>query len=114
MQNKNSGHIFIRERRDIGQNQYNPNLHPTINKLRTASHLDTIFRLLIPSELNSTICLVDFNIGQEETYSLVFPEKADIQQSNLSILAPVGTVLLGHQAGDLIKWEVPAGKRRLR
>jgi len=31
----------------------------------------------------------------------------------ISILAPVGTAMLGYRVGDVIEWVVPAGKRRL-
>lgn len=64
--------------------------------------------------MNSTVSLIDLDTGAEETYSLVFPEEADIQQGKLSILAPIGTALLGYQVGDTIEWKVPAGTRRLQ
>lgn len=64
--------------------------------------------------MNSTICLVDLDTNEEETYSLVFPEDADIEAGKISILAPVGTALLGYRVGDLIEWPVPAGIRRLQ
>ena len=51
---------------------------------------------------------------QEETYTLVFPENADIGQGRISVLAPIGTAMLGYEIGDVFEWEVPAGKRRLK
>lgn len=64
--------------------------------------------------MNSTVVLVDLDTQEEETYTLVFPEDADISQGKISILAPIGTALLGYEVGDVIEWDVPAGKRRLR
>jgi regulator of nucleoside diphosphate kinase len=44
----------------------------------------------------------------------VFPEEADIDENKVSVLAPVGTALLGYQAGDVVEWPVPAGLRKFR
>jgi regulator of nucleoside diphosphate kinase len=64
--------------------------------------------------MNSTIALVDMDTNEEEIYTLVFPEDADISKGKISILAPIGTAMLGYEIGDVFEWEVPAGKRRLR
>ena len=71
----------------------------------------------IPSSvitMNSTVCLVDLDTGEEEVYTLVFPENADLKQGKISVLAPIGTAMLGYEVGDIFEWEVPAGKRKLR
>ena len=52
--------------------------------------------------------------GEIEEYVLVYPERADAASGRLSILAPVGTALLGLRAGDTIDWPTPGGMRRLR
>jgi len=64
--------------------------------------------------MNSTVMLTDLDTAEEETYTLVYPENADASQGKVSILAPVGTAMLGYQVGDVFEWEVPAGKRRLK
>jgi len=64
--------------------------------------------------MNSTIELVDMDTNEEEVYTLVFPENADISKGKISILAPIGTAMLGYEIGDVFEWDVPAGKRRLR
>ncbi|HET6823396.1 MAG TPA: nucleoside diphosphate kinase regulator [Anaerolineales bacterium] len=64
--------------------------------------------------MNSTVALTDLDTGEEETYTLVYPENADTTQGKVSILAPVGTAMLGYRVGDVFEWEVPAGKRRLK
>lgn len=64
--------------------------------------------------MNSTVRLRDLETGDEETYTLVYPEEADIEMDRLSVLAPVGTALLGYRAGDVVEWPVPAGVRRFR
>ena len=64
--------------------------------------------------MNSTVVLLDLETGDEETYTLVFPESADLSHGRISILAPIGTAMLGYEVGDVFEWEVPAGKRRLK
>ena len=64
--------------------------------------------------MNSRVALVDLDSMEEETYTLVFPEAADGTGDKISILAPIGTAMLGYSVGDTFEWEVPAGMRRLR
>jgi regulator of nucleoside diphosphate kinase len=64
--------------------------------------------------MNSKVVLFDLATRKKETYTLVFPEDADISQGKISILAPIGTAMLGYRIGDTFEWQVPAGKRRLK
>jgi regulator of nucleoside diphosphate kinase len=64
--------------------------------------------------MNSTVKLRDLETNEVETYTLVFPEQADIANNKLSVLAPVGTAILGQRVGDAIRWRVPGGWRRLK
>ena len=64
--------------------------------------------------LNSTARLVDQETNEEMVYTLVFPEAADIAQGKISVLAPIGTAMLGYKTGDTFEWDTPGGKRTLR
>jgi regulator of nucleoside diphosphate kinase len=64
--------------------------------------------------MRSTVRLKDLDNGKEMVYSLVFPNEADIDEGKISVLAPVGTAMIGYRVGDVIEWEVPAGLRRLK
>ncbi len=64
--------------------------------------------------MNSRVALVDLDTQEEEIYTLVYPENANTSEGKVSILAPVGTAMLGYRVGDVFEWEVPAGKRRLK
>ncbi len=64
--------------------------------------------------MRSTVRLKDLASGEENTYSLVFPTEADFSQGKISVLAPIGTAILGYKTGDTIEWTVPSGLRRLR
>ena len=64
--------------------------------------------------MNSTVTLRDLDTGEKETYTLVYPDQADIANDRLSVLAPVGTAILGQRVGDDLKWRVPSGWRRFK
>lgn len=64
--------------------------------------------------MNSTVTLRDLVTKEKETYTLVFPDSADIANSKLSVMAPVGTAILGQRIGDVLRWRVPEGWRRLK
>ena len=71
----------------------------------------------IPKDLitmNSKVRLKDLDTREEMIYRLVFPDAADPEQNKISILAPIGTALIGYRVGDVIEWKVPAGLRKLK
>jgi regulator of nucleoside diphosphate kinase len=70
--------------------------------------------------MNSRVKLRDLDSGDAVDFSLVFPTFPFAAGSNhlapmtVSVLAPIGTAVLGYRVGDTIEWEVPAGVRRLK
>jgi regulator of nucleoside diphosphate kinase len=52
--------------------------------------------------------------GESETYTLVYPDEADILAGRLSVLAPLGIALLGARVGQVVEFDAPAGARRLK
>ena len=64
--------------------------------------------------MNSKVRLRDLDSGQEIVYSLVFPGDANVSENKISVLAPIGTALIGYGVGDTIEWKVPGGLKRLR
>ena len=63
--------------------------------------------------MNSEIRLKDLDTGEVKTYRLVYPAQVRGEDS-ISVLAPIGTAMLGYQVGDVIEWRVPKGMRRLK
>lgn len=59
--------------------------------------------------LNSTARPIDQNTDEEMLYTLVFPEDADVSKGKISILAPIGTAMLGYKTGDTFEWDTPSG-----
>ncbi len=64
--------------------------------------------------MNSTARLVDLNTGEEMVFTLVYPDHANISEGRISVLAPIGTAILGCSEGEMVEWEVPDGIRSLR
>lgn len=64
--------------------------------------------------MNSRVRVTDLDTGKEATYQIVFPRDANASKSMISVLAPIGTALLGFKVGSEIEWETPGGLRRLR
>lgn len=64
--------------------------------------------------MNSQVRITDLDTGRQSTYTLAFPRDADIARNRISVLAPIGTALLGYRAGAVIQADVPRGKKRLR
>lgn len=65
--------------------------------------------------MNSVVRFIDVESGVESEIKLVFPGHADTETGRISVLAPVGSALLGLSEGDAIDWPMPNGRtRRLR
>jgi regulator of nucleoside diphosphate kinase len=59
--------------------------------------------------MNSTVRFRVESTSQEFTLTLVYPREMDGSSSKISILAPVGSALLGLSQGDEIEWPKPGG-----
>jgi regulator of nucleoside diphosphate kinase len=92
---------------------------------RDAEHLDDLEQELeqalvvrsgdVPHDvvtMNSRVRVRDLNSGLEFTYQVVFPKDADVAHNRISVLAPIGTALLGYGTGSTVEWQVPSGLRR--
>jgi regulator of nucleoside diphosphate kinase len=64
--------------------------------------------------MHSQVRVRDLKAQESETYTLVYPNEADINKNKLSVLAPIGMALLGTRVGQIVKFDAPAGPRRLK
>ena len=64
--------------------------------------------------MNSKVRVRDMASGEVHEYTIVYPHLSDITRNMISILAPVGTALLGYRAGDVVEWRMPSGTRALK
>jgi regulator of nucleoside diphosphate kinase len=99
------------ERSRRANHQYLSRLEEELERAETVAPED------VPADvitMRSKVRLGDLDTGEEMTYTLVFPSEANYDEGRISVLAPVGTAMLGYRAGDTIEWEVPSGTRRLK
>jgi regulator of nucleoside diphosphate kinase len=65
--------------------------------------------------MNSRVLFEDEQTGETREVSLVYPQESDASRGKVSILAPVGSALLGLAVGQKIDWQLPRGHvKRLR
>lgn len=72
----------------------------------------------MPSDIvtmNSRVRFMDIDSGEVSKVRLTYPWESNIDEGKLSILAPIGSALLGLGVDQEITWPLPNGrKKRLR
>jgi regulator of nucleoside diphosphate kinase len=63
--------------------------------------------------LDSRVLIRDLKTGECSVYTIVCRSRADLSSGELSVLAPLGTALIGYRAGDEVQWSTPGGIRHL-
>lgn len=64
--------------------------------------------------MNSRFEIEDLTTGETDSYTLVYPDRANVEARMLSVLAPIGMAVLGFSEGDEVQWTTPGGVRRFR
>jgi regulator of nucleoside diphosphate kinase len=64
--------------------------------------------------MDSCVEFEDLATGEVEEYTITFPDRANVEHKRLSILAPIGTALIGCREGNIVSWSTPGGVRRLK
>ncbi|PTN33202.1 nucleoside diphosphate kinase regulator [Desulfonatronum sp. SC1] len=90
-----------------------PNSFPGMSELE--AELERA-KVVAPEELPGTVVTMNSTVkfrvepsGEEFVMTLVYPGSEDSQGQKISILAPVGSALLGLTQGDEIEWPRPGG-----
>jgi regulator of nucleoside diphosphate kinase len=103
--------IAAAQNQDGRQSEYLAALRGELRQARTVKPSE------VPPDvvtMNSTVRLRDLDTDESETYTLVYPDRANASAGRISVLAPVGTAIIGYRVGDTVDWQVPAGLRRLK
>jgi regulator of nucleoside diphosphate kinase len=64
--------------------------------------------------MNSKLSVRDLASDERDTYTLSYPQEADIDEGRVSVMAPLGRALLGAKVGDVVEFDAPAGTRRIK
>lgn len=70
---------------------------------------------MVPSNvvtMNSSVIFEDAQSGEQREVTLVYPAEASPSTGRVSILAPIGTALLGLSVGQSIDWPLPNGRTK--
>jgi regulator of nucleoside diphosphate kinase len=99
----------------------NPALHDSPAAVRLRAEFDRA-EIVEPQDMpadvvsmNSSADCVDETDNKHHTLTLVYPRDADADAGRISVLAPVGSALLGLRVGQTIDWPGHGGRTlRLR
>jgi regulator of nucleoside diphosphate kinase len=83
-------------------------LHAELKKAKLVNKDD------FPSDvvgINSTVRVKDEDKGKIMEFTIVTPDRANIKEKRISVMAPIGTALIGFKKGQKVKWQVPSGKK---
>jgi regulator of nucleoside diphosphate kinase len=93
-----------------------------LGNLKDAAHLapeldraDIVpFRTVPPDvvTMNSRVAFEDETAGEFRIVTIVYPQEADPSEGKVSVMAPVGSALLGLSVGQSIEWCFPDGRPR--
>lgn len=61
--------------------------------------------------MNSKVSYQDLESGKENVVTVVYPDAANITENKVSVLAPIGSALIGLREGQTIQWPTPGGKQ---
>ena len=64
--------------------------------------------------MNSEVVYEDCETFTQRTVRIVYPQDADATLGHVSVLAPIGSALLGLRVNQTIEWRVPSGIKRIR
>lgn len=62
----------------------------------------------------NSIITIQTPFGPEKSYELVTPDKSNVAENKISILAPMGSALIGYAEGDEIMWQFPSGPNSIK
>ena len=62
--------------------------------------------------MHTQVKVLDLASGERRELTLVYPWQANVSAGRISVLAPLGTALLGYRVGDEVEWTMPGGLRR--
>ena len=87
-----------------------------------AEMLDSILEraVIVPAEaipkdvvtMNSSLLCALEGEATPRRWTLVYPDTADFEEGRLSVLSPIGRVLLGARAGQTVSYRLPDGREQ--
>lgn len=64
--------------------------------------------------INSVVTIEDVKAKKQMKIQIVLPSVANVNESKISILAPLSVAIIGFKENDEVDWELPAGIKTLK
>jgi regulator of nucleoside diphosphate kinase len=64
--------------------------------------------------INSKFEVLDTKTNKSYTYTLTWPQKANLATGLISVLSPLGIALIGFKEGSTVEWTLPGGLKQLK
>ena len=92
---------------------YKASIEKLANELKSAT---IVTDKAMPEEIVrfNSIVTIQPPFGEPKSYQIVTPEKSDIANNKLSVLAPMGLALFGYAISDEIMWQFPTGVHAIK
>lgn len=107
---ENKEFMFLREQQDRVQAEVN-RLEDLLDKAEIIDESEIRSDMV---SIGTSVILQPAEGDGPETFILVSPAEVSLEKNKISIESPVGKALIGHQQGDEVVVETPAGNRRYR
>lgn len=106
-------------KRIISMSQYHKDktYRASIEKLHTElDQAELVSKKKMPDDVIRFDSLVTIEIPGNitKTYEIVIPEKSDLKNNKISVLAPMGLALFGYAKGDEVEWQFPKGLSHIK
>jgi regulator of nucleoside diphosphate kinase len=99
------------------QNNSDRNYNLSIRRLKKELESARIVSIYeIPDDvirMNSTVT-VQMPKNVTRNFTIVLPEKSNLEQNKLSVLSPMGLALMGYAINDTILWQFPSGETLIK
>lgn len=107
----------IKEMIGASQNKIDQTYRASVEKFLTELKTARIVNIAkMPKDvvrLNSTVTIQD-PYGNIRGYVIVKPERSNVTENKISILAPMGLALFGYAKDDEIMWQFPSGMQAIK
>jgi len=113
--------VLLKEDYDLLTSLFSTTRHFAVNDLENYKSLITelnkaviLNRKDFPTDvvrLNSIVTVKDEDTNSVMMFKIVLPIDANIKDKKVSVLAPLGTALIGFKKGDQLTWSVPGGEK---
>ena len=103
---------LLREAENKGDSIYTSSIAKFMLELRTARIVEEYEMPQAVIRLHSIVA-ISTPYSKDVSFQIVLPDRSNIAENKLSIMAPMGLALFGYAEGDKVYWEFPSGINKI-